>query len=127
MWKEFKAFIAQGDVMSLAVGLIMGSAFTAIVTSLVDDIFMPIIVSLTGAADVSGWVITLGNTHIMIGNFFQAVINFLLVAVLLFFVIKGLNTLKKEEEETTEEEAVITEVDLLEEILVELKRDNASK
>lgn len=121
MWKEFKEFIVKGDVMSLAVGLIMGSAFTAIVNSMVDDIFMPIIVAFTGAADVTDWVLSIGNTNIMIGNFLQAIINFLLIATLLFFVVKGLNSLKKEEE-AEEEVAETTEVELLEEILVELKR-----
>ncbi len=123
MLKEFKEFILKGDVISLAVGLIMGSAFTAIVNSLVDDIFMPIIVSLTGAADVSEWVITIGNTNIMIGNFLQAIINFLLISILLFSVIKSLNSLKREEE-VKEEEETVSEIDLLEDILFELKRDN---
>lgn len=125
MWNEFKEFIAKGNVMSMAVGLIMGSAFTSIVNSLVDDIFMPIIVSLTGSADVSGWVITIGNTDIMIGNFLQAIINFLLIAILLFFVIRGLNSLQRKEE-AVEEEVETTEIDLLEEILLELKKEKST-
>ena len=80
MWKEFKGFIANDSIVTLATGFIMGTAFTAIVTSLVDDIFMPLIVAVTGQADVSGLSLQIGNTTLGIGSFIQAIINFILIA-----------------------------------------------
>lgn len=128
MLDQFKKFIAQGDVLSMAVGIIMGSAFTAIVTSLVEDIFMPILVALTGAADVSGWAISIGNTEIQIGLFLQAVINFIMIAGLLFLMLKGLSKATGTDltgtEEKEAEPAGPSEKELLAEILTELKKSN---
>ncbi len=123
MWKEFKAFIANDSIVTLATGLIMGSAFTAIVTSLVDDIFMPIIVSLTGQADVSKLSLAIGNTEILYGNFIQAIINFILIATLLYLTLKGLEKAQNKKIVTPDEEPTgPTEAELLEQILVELKQ-----
>lgn len=122
MWKEFKGFIANDSIISLATGLIMGSAFTAIVTSLVNDIFMPLIVSVTGAADVSGLSFTIGNTPIGIGLFLQAIINFLLIAFFLYLTLKALEKAQNKKIITPDEEpAGPTETELLEQILAELK------
>ena len=79
MWKEFKEFIANDNILQLATAVIMGTAFTAIITSLVEDIFMPIIVAITGQADVSGIALKIGNTTLGVGNFIQAIINFILI------------------------------------------------
>lgn len=128
MWKEFKAFIANDSIIMMATGIIMGSAFTSIVNSLVDDIFMPIIVSLTGAADVSGLVFRLGNTKIAIGMFLQSTINFLMIAALLYLTLKGLEKVQNRKIVSLEEDSdpaakEPTPTDLLQEILAELKKD----
>lgn len=103
MWKEFKAFIMRGNVIELAVGLVMGSAFTAIVNALVDNIIMPFIAGLSGNASVENLSFPFNGAEIAYGSFLQAVIDFLLIAAVLFFIIKTLNTvttrLKKEEEQ----------------------------
>lgn len=119
--KEFKEFIAKGNVMTMAVGIIIGSAFTAITTSLVNDIFTPLLGVIIGGINFSGICLTIGDAQIMFGTFLQAVINFFLTAFVLFLVIKAFNKLqrKKEEEpkkapEPSAEEKLLTEIrDLL--------------
>ena len=100
--KEFKEFISRGNVMDMAVGIIIGGAFTAIVTSLVEDIITPII-GMIGGFDFSSFVVTVNNSNIAVGNFINAVINFLLIALVLFSIIKAMNKaaaiVKKPEEE----------------------------
>lgn len=91
MWSEFKAFISRGNVIDLAVAVVLGAAFTAIVTSLVDDIIMPVIGVLLGGVDFSSLAIQVGDATIAYGNFIQAVINFLLIALVLFFIIRAIN------------------------------------
>ena len=108
---EFKAFITRGNVMDMAVGVIIGGAFQAIIKSLVDDVVMPLLSLLTGSTDFSKWTITLveavdENTPAVMlnyGNFISAVINFLLMAFVIFCFVKMLNGLttklqKKKEE-----------------------------
>lgn len=124
--EEFKTFIARGNVMDMAVGVIMGSAFTKIVNSLVSDILTPIIGLATGKVDLSNLKIDINEQLIIpYGQFLQSIIDFLIVAAVVFFVIKGMNTLKaklekqKDEEEAEEvtpsnEELLLTEIrDLL--------------
>ena len=101
--KEFKEFISRGNVMDMAVGVIIGGAFSAIVGSLVDDVINPIL-GMFGGADFSNIVIPLaGDASIHIGSFINAIINFLIMAFILFSIIKAMNTaagkLKKEQEE----------------------------
>ena len=124
MWKEFKSFIANDSIVTLATGFIMGSAFTAIVTSLVDDIFMPLIVAVTGQADVSGLSLNIGNTTLGVGSFLQAIINFVLIASMLFVVLKGLEKAQNKKIITPDEAPAepSTEEVLLGEILAELKK-----
>ncbi|UPQ86509.1 large conductance mechanosensitive channel protein MscL [Ignavigranum ruoffiae] len=123
MWKEFKGFIANDSIVSLATGLIMGSAFTAIVTSLVDDIFMPLIVSITGAADVSGLSFKVGSATIGIGLFLQAIINFILIAIFLYLTLKALEKAQHKKIVAPDEEpSGPSETELLEQILAELKQ-----
>ncbi len=104
---EFKKFIARGNVMDLAVGVIIGGAFQSIVNSLVNDIVMPVISLITGGLDFSAWKIVLSEgenaASINYGNFITAVINFLIMAFVIFCFVKAMNTLsekmvKKEEE-----------------------------
>ncbi len=89
--KEFKEFVMRGNVMDMAVGVIVGGAFSAIVTSLVDDVIGPIIGMIMGGIDFTNLSITVGNAQLMVGNFIQAIINFLIVAFCLFSVIKAMN------------------------------------
>ncbi|MBR3395288.1 MAG: large-conductance mechanosensitive channel protein MscL [Firmicutes bacterium] len=99
MMKEFKEFISRGNVMDMAVGIIIGGAFTAIVSSLVADIITPIIGMLMGGINFSELAVTVGSAQLTYGNFIQAVINFLLVAWVLFMIVKAMNKMKRKEEE----------------------------
>jgi len=92
--EEFKAFAMRGNVLDMAVGVVVGGAFTAIVTAMVDDIINPII-GLFFKMDFSNVVIDLGGSSIKIGEFVNSVINFLIVAFVLFVVIKAINSLHK--------------------------------
>ena len=130
---EFKEFISKGNVIDLAVGVVIGSAFTKIVTSLVNDVIMPAIGLIFGGIDFTSlrFIITpadeaagVAEAAIYYGNFIQTVVDFLLVAFVIFLVVKGINKLrslkKKEEEaapapaEPSNEEKLLTEIrDLL--------------
>ena len=98
MLKEFKTFIAKGNVMDMAVGIILGAAFTAIVTSLVDDLINPLIGIVVGGVDFSALSFGMGDAQFMYGNFINAVIKFLIVAWVVFLLVKGVNSMKKKEE-----------------------------
>ena len=110
MVKEFKEFIMRGNVMDMAVGVIVGGAFGAIVTSLVDDVIGPVIGMICGGIDFSHLAITVGSAQLMIGNFIQAVINFLIVAACLFAVIKAVNTASKKLKKPEEPAAPTTKI-----------------
>ena len=101
--EEFKEFIARGDVMSMAVGIIIGGAFTSIVNSLVSDVITPFIGIITGGIDFTGLSLSFGNAHIMIGNFIQAVIIFLITAFVIFSIMKMFNAFSRKKEEPAEE------------------------
>jgi large conductance mechanosensitive channel len=140
MINEFKDFIARGNVMDMAVGIIIGAAFTAIVTSLVGDLINPIIAIFTGGIDFSGWFYSLdgesyaslaaatdaGAPVFAIGNFIMAIINFLIVAFVVFMLVKMVNRIKeateKKEEPAPEEAAGPTELEVLLEIRDALKK-----
>ena len=111
MMEEFKKFALKGNMIDLAVGVIVGGAFNSIVTSLVNDIFMPVLSLFTGKLDFANWFIALdGNKYMTIaeaqeagaatlnyGNFISGVINFIIMAFVVFMLVKGINKLKKEE------------------------------
>lgn len=102
--KEFKEFISRGSVMDMAVGIIIGSAFTGIVTSLVNDVIMPLIGVIIGGLDFSSLSIVVGTATINYGLFIQNIVNFLIVAFCVFTIIKAINKMrdalvKKEEKE----------------------------
>ena len=128
--KEFKEFISQGNVMSMAIGIIIGGAFTAIVTSVVDDIIGPVIGIICGGLDFSKLSFGIGDAQIMFGNFIQAVINFLITAIVLFLIIKSFNKMKekadalkkKKNEEEAAAEDPAEEILLLREIRDSLKK-----
>ena len=135
MVNEFKEFIARGNVMDMAVGVIMGSAFGKIVTSLVDNILMPIIGMILGNIDFTTLTIKVTiwdrTTAIKYGIFIQNVVDFLIVALCIFLMIKALNKLakkiKKPEEEKEEEPKKSDETLLLEEIRDLLKKQSKEK
>lgn len=99
---EFKTFISKGNVVDLAVGVIIGSAFGKIVTSVVNDILMPVIGAIIGGLDFTNLKITFGNSNILIGNFIQNVIDFLIIAICIFIFVKIINKLMPKKEEVIE-------------------------
>ena len=124
---EFKTFIERGNVVDLAVGVVMGSAFSKIVTSVVDDLLMPIIGIVIGGHDFSSLSITVGDSVIKYGSLINNIINFFIIAFCIFLLVKFINKLtsinkKKEEKKETPQKS--EEVLLLEEILAELKKNN---
>lgn len=127
--KEFKTFIERGNVLDLAVGVVIGGAFGKIVASLVDDIIMPIIGIIIGGIDFSGLTLTIGDAVIKYGLFIQNIINFLIVAFCIFIIVKAINKLtnKKEDNKANETPKKKEEVVLLEEIRNLLKKQNKDK
>ena len=111
MLKEFKEFAMKGNIMDLAVGVVIGGAFQKIVTSLVEDIIMPTISIFTGKVDFSEMVIEVGNASIKYGNFITAIVNFLIIAFSIFLVIKYSNTLNRRLEKIKLGEQIISKVD----------------
>lgn len=126
MLKEFKDFIAKGNVMDMAVGIIIGAAFTAIVGSLVEDLINPIISVFMGGVDFSGMGIQIiegeDGAVFAYGKFIMAVINFLIIAWVVFMLVKAVNKTKKAEEEAPAEDPGPSELDLLTEIRDALKK-----
>ena len=98
IFQEFKEFAFRGNVIDMAVGVVIGSAFTAIVTSIVNDLFTPLIARITGSVDFTALAISLGEgadaPRLAVGNFIQTVINFLLVAICVFAFVKFVNKLR---------------------------------
>jgi len=123
MWNDFKEFIAQGNIMDLAIGIIIGGAFGQIVTSLVDNIIMPTVGILLGGLDFTSLTITVGNAHVEYGIFIQSIIDFLIIAFSIFLVIRILNKLRKKQTEEEEEE-VDEQLELLKEIRDLLKKSS---
>jgi large conductance mechanosensitive channel len=123
MLKEFKDFINRGNVVDLAVAVIIGGAFGAIITSLVNDIIIPLIGVIIGGLDFASLSIQVDEATILYGSFIQAIVNFLLIALTLFLIVRSFNKLQKEEEaapapppEPSAEEKLLTEIrDLLKE------------
>lgn len=111
MMEEFKKFALKGNMIDLAVGVIIGGAFNSIVSSLVNDVIMPVLSLFTGKLDFANWFIALdGNTYMTLaeaqeagaatlnyGNFISGIINFVIMAFVVFMLVKGINKMKKEE------------------------------
>jgi large conductance mechanosensitive channel len=120
MWKEFRDFINRGNVVDLAVAVAMGAAFTAIVNSLTADILMPLVGVLLGGIDFAALAFSIGDATITYGNFIQAIINFIIVAFVLFLVVKGYNAMQEQFIHDVKEEKAATpppaDVQLLTEI-----------
>lgn len=98
MLKEFKKFIARGNVIDLAVGVIIGAAFTAIVQSLVTNLINPLIGLFVGRIDLSNLVLQVGDAKFKYGSFLNSVINFLIIAFVVFLIVKAVNKFTKKEE-----------------------------
>ena len=128
MWNEFKAFAMRGNIIDLAIGVVIGGAFGKIVTSLVNDIIMPLVGLLLGGLDFSGLSFTFGDAVVKYGSFIQTIVNFLIISFSIFIVIRTLNGLrrKKEAEEETAEEASDAQEELLKEIRDLLKQQTKS-
>ena len=121
--KEFKEFAVKGNVMDMAVGVIIGGAFGKIVTSMVEDLLMPLVGMLTGGVDFTSLSLTVGDANVKYGNLLQNVIDFVIVAFCIFLMVKGIKKFKKAPEPAPEapaapspEEKLLTEIrDLLKE------------
>ncbi|MBW7884990.1 MAG: large-conductance mechanosensitive channel protein MscL [Caldilineaceae bacterium] len=98
MWKEFRAFISRGNVMELAVAVVIGAAFGTIVNSLVNDMIMPLVGIIIGGIDFTGLKVQVGRAELLYGNFIQAVVNFLVIAASLFLIIRGVNAMQRKPE-----------------------------
>ena len=127
--EDFKAFAMKGNVLDMAIGVVMGSAFGAIVTSLVEKIIMPLVGILVGGINIQGLAVEVGSAKLEYGAFLQAVINFLIIALSIFIFIRiignAMSRFKKEEvEEEKEEEKVDPQIELLKEIRDLLKEEN---
>lgn len=122
--KEFKEFAIKGNMLDLAVGVMIGTAFNAIIKSLIENIFMPIIGIIIGGKDFSALSVTIGDAAIQYGMLIQNVINFTVTAFVLFILVKTINNLKKKEEIIEEEkpEEPSEEIKLLSEIRDLLKK-----
>ena len=118
--EEFKAFALRGNVMDMAIGVIIGGAFQAIIKSFIENIINPL-VGVIFQVDFSNVVISLGSVNLMIGAFISSVINFILLAFVLFIMVKGINKLKKPEVKEEAAPAKSDEAVLLEKILEQLK------
>ncbi len=121
MFKEFKEFISRGNVLDLAVGVIIGGAFGKIVTSLVDDIIMPFIGLIIGGLDFLGLSIVIGKATIKYGMFIQNVVNFLIIAFSVFMIVKAVNKVRRIKPEEKEEEPVVEAPSKEEALLAEIR------
>jgi large conductance mechanosensitive channel len=118
MWNEFKKFALKGNVIDLAVGVVIGAAFGKIVSSLVADIITPLVGLIVGGIDLSKLSYTFGTAELKYGAFLQNVIDFFIVAFSIFIVIKAISRFKKKEEKKVE---VAVTVDSKEELLREIR------
>lgn len=119
--EEFKQFIARGNVMDMAVGVIIGGAFSAITTSLINDIIMPLLGIFTSSISFAELSFTINGAVIAYGNFIQAVLNFLIMAFVVFCMIKAINSLHRKKEEAPKEEPVPPEPSNEEKLLAEIR------
>lgn len=119
--KEFKEFAIKGNVMDMAVGVIISGAFGKIVTSLVGDVLMPLIGVLTGGLDFTTLAITVGAAEIKYGQFLQNIFDFIIIALCIFLMIKGMNSLKRKKVEEPAPEPEPTEPSNEEKLLTEIR------
>src|SRR5690554_4778521 len=120
MWNEFKEFIARGNVLDLAVGIIIGGAFGAIVSSLVDNVIMPFVGILLGGVDFTSLSLTIGDAELLYGIFIQNMVDFLIIAFAIFIFIRFINSFRKKEEDAVEE-VKEEEIDEQTQLLMEIR------
>ncbi|MFS0638006.1 large conductance mechanosensitive channel protein MscL [Mesobacillus foraminis] len=118
MWNEFKKFALKGNVMDLAVGVIIGGAFGKIVSSLVNDIIMPVVGILLGGIKISNQIYFFGSAELKYGAFLQTVVDFFIISFSIFLFIRLLSRFKRKKEEETVEEI---KADVKEELLMEIR------
>lgn len=118
MWNDFKAFAFKGNVLELAIAVVIGAAFERIVASLVENIITPLIGLVMGGIDFSGLAVTVGDAKVTYGAFIQSVIDFLIIAFVIFLFVRMLGKLKRKEEIKPEEGPTI---DSKEELLIEIR------
>lgn len=119
MWKDFKEFAMKGNVIDLAVAVVIGAAFGKIVSSLVDNIIMPLVGILTGGVDFTkSFVLKVGDAEVAFGVFLQSIIDFVIIAFAIFMFVRILSKLQRKKEEEPE---AVPEVDVKEELLVEIR------
>lgn len=118
MWNDFKAFAFKGNVMDLAVAVVIGGAFGAIVTSLVDNIIMPVVGIILGGINFSNLSVTVGNAEVLYGSFIQSIFDFLVTSFSIFIFVRLLMKFKRKENEKVEEEPT---VDPQEQLLMEIR------
>ncbi|MGG0718095.1 large conductance mechanosensitive channel protein MscL [Robertmurraya massiliosenegalensis] len=116
MWNEFKKFAMKGNVIDLAVGVVIGAAFGKIVTSLVEDLIMPLVGLLIGGLDFTKFAVTIGEAEVKYGLFIQNIVNFLIIAFSIFLVVRFINRMKRKEEVQEEAPKIDTKEELLKEI-----------
>ena len=119
--EEFKAFAMRGNVMDLAVGVIVGGAFGSITSSLIDDIIMPVVGIFVSQASFADLSVQIGGAVITYGNFIQAVLNFLIMAFVVFCLIKAINRFHRKKEEAPKEEPAPPEPSNEEKLLAEIR------
>lgn len=119
MLKEFREFILRGNIIDLAVAVILGLAFAAIVNSLVNDIIMPIIGVILGGVDFTALSVTVGSAVIAYGLFIQAIVNFVIIGFVLFLVVRSINRLQRRMEK--EQAAAPPEPSVEEKLLTEIR------
>lgn len=118
MWQDFKAFAFKGNVLELAIAVVIGAAFGKIVSSLVENIITPLIGLVMGGVDFSGLAVTVGEANVKYGAFVQSIIDFLIIAFVIFLFVRLLGKLKRKEEIKPEEGPTI---DSKEELLIEIR------
>ena len=116
MLQEFKRFAMKGNVVDLAVGIVIGAAFGKIVSSLVGDMIMPVVGLLAGGIDFSGLAMTIGRASVNYGKFIQTCVDFVIIAAAIFLVVKAINRLKREQAKPDAPAAAPRQEMLLEEI-----------
>ena len=98
MLKEFKEFFARGNVLDMAVGIILGASFKAIVDSFVQDIITPVLSTLTAGVQFKDWVLTVGNVQFAVGAFINTIVSFLIIAFVMFLIVKAFNRMRRKQE-----------------------------
>ena len=130
-FKEFGKFIQRGNVLDMAIGVVIGQAFGNIVSSLVNDIIMPLVGIIIGGQNFKSLKLTVGDSYIMYGSFIQNIVDFLIIAFCIFCVVKTINTIndkfRKKEEEKKETKKKDEQVALLEDIRDLLRRQKSTR